>query len=232
MATPFQTVETKLTDVEHVCDSLKIFRFEPADGGEVPFTFTPGQFVQFMMQGADGKPVIRSYSIASSPGEKGILEFVIKILPDGTCTQLLDAMTLGDTCTMRGPLGNFTLQDTDAPKGFIAAGTGIGPIMSMVRHLRDTKSKADQTLLYGVGTEACRAYAAELSEWTGTYTPVVSREEVCPNGCSEGHVTDHLDVFTKPEETEFYICGQPDMVKDVRTNLEHLGATNIQFEAY
>ena len=237
---PFVEFDGTLLSVEDLGDGLKIYRFGVAGGGDVPFDFVPGQYVQMEVtcECCEDKTVRRSYSIASAPSEKTYLEFVIQTVEGGACTPVLDKLNEGDEVPMRGPIGHFVIKDNDRPKAFIAAGTGIGPIASMVRELEAQRSDAEQTLLYGTRTKSSRAYADEYEAWAKDakhdYRPMVSREEPTEEGCQKGRVTDILkDLFSEnADDRDYYICGPPAMVKDAKEQLKELGATSIAFEAY
>ncbi len=202
----------------------------------MPFTFQPGQFLQIEVKDEKGKSIRRSFSIASAPQETNELEFFIRILQDGACTPRIDAAKVGDLFTLRGPFGKFALQPTGKPKGFIAAGTGIAPIASMIRDMEARGETTPATLLYGSRFRRQRGYHDVFSAWGAkpgrSYVSFLSGGEPLEGEEQEGRVTEALDRFTDPVSTEFYVCGPPTMVTDVRAQLQKRGATDIRIEAY
>lgn len=119
--------------------------------GKTPtlFSYKPGQFVTITLN-IDGKPVKRSYSISSSPSRPHTLELTIKRVPGGLVSNwMADEISLGDEIHVRGPAGKFSCFNYPSRKMLcIAGGSGITPIMSMLRWIVDTTADVDVILLY------------------------------------------------------------------------------------
>ncbi len=113
------------------------------------FSYKPGQFVTITLN-IDGKPVKRSYSISSSPSRPHTLELTIKRVPGGLVSNwMADQISLGDEIHVRGPAGRFSCFNYPSRKMLcIAGGSGITPIMSMLRWIVDTTADVDVILLY------------------------------------------------------------------------------------
>ncbi len=140
---------------------VKTFRFvsEP----EQLFDFKPGQFVtlQVPIDGADNKPVMRSYSISSSPSRPHTLDITVKRvgaasqdLPPGIVSNWLhDQFEVGMTLLMQGPFGQFNCVDYPADKLLlISAGSGITPMMAMSQWLSDRAATVDITFIHAART--------------------------------------------------------------------------------
>ncbi|MEM9090232.1 MAG: 2Fe-2S iron-sulfur cluster-binding protein [Cyanobacteria bacterium P01_F01_bin.53] len=140
---------------------VKTFRFvaEP----ELLFDFKPGQFVTLKLPITDakGKPILRSYSISSSPSRPHTLDITVKRvgpasedLPPGVVSNWLhDHLEVGATLTLQGPYGAFNCIDHPADKLLlISAGSGITPMMSMSQWLSDRAATTDITFIHAART--------------------------------------------------------------------------------
>jgi len=95
-----------------------------------------GQHYDIRLTAPDGYQAERSYSIASAPEEKGIVQYGIELLPGGEVSSYLSALAVGKQVEMRGPIGGHFTWSTDMPGPLImiAGGSGMVPFMSMIRH--------------------------------------------------------------------------------------------------
>jgi ferredoxin-NADP reductase len=113
--------------------TIKSFFLRLAD----PFDFKAGQHVDIRLTAPDGYTAMRSYSIASAPDASQVIELAIERLTDGEVSPFFhDVAQIGDTIELRGPLGGHFLWPgpTDKPVLLIGAGSGVVPLMSMIRH--------------------------------------------------------------------------------------------------
>ena len=127
----------------------------------------PGQHVAVKLSAEDGYFAQRDYSIGSAP-EAGRLELTVQRLADGEVSPYLtEVMAPGDQVELRGPIGGWFTWDpaSPAPLQLIAGGSGIVPLMSMIRAARGA---APIRLLYSARTPADLIYAAELAQRHGT----------------------------------------------------------------
>lgn len=203
---------------------------KPAD-----FEFTAGQFVQFLVPDGE-KTVLRAYSICSTPSDNE-LHFCVKVLENGKASTLFAAMNDGDSAIIRGPRGNF-VSTASSPLYFVATGAGIAPIMSILQdELIHKKTDTELYLLFGVHDESDLFWQQRLDDLTNTYNnfsfnTTVSQPQSLEWRGLKGRVTDHLDNHSNGHQ--FFICGNPDMVKDVRNILLTGGVekTQIHFEIF
>ncbi len=126
----------------------------------------PGQHVNVRLTAPDGYSAQRSYSIASAP-EDGRIELTVQRIDDGEVSPYLtQTLQPGYPLELRGPIGGWFVWDPADPRPvlLLAGGSGIVPLMSMIR----TRTRAGQTtpfrLLYSVRTPDTALYAAELAE--------------------------------------------------------------------
>ena len=128
-----------------------------------------GQHVDVRLTAADGYSAVRSYSIASGPNSEGRVELTVELLPNGEVSPYLSQeLTVGDRLELRGPIGGWFVWRTHQtePIQLIAGGSGIVPLMSMIRSRTSARSAASFRLLYSVREPAAVFYSDELQELT------------------------------------------------------------------
>jgi len=126
----------------------------------------PGQHVDVRLTAPDGYSTQRSYSIASAPGGKR-LELTVQRLDDGEVSPYLtQVLEPGYPLELRGPIGGWFVWDPDrtGPVLLVAGGSGVVPLMSMIRTRDLTGSTAPFRLLYSVRTPEAAFYTAELAQ--------------------------------------------------------------------
>ncbi|ASW54992.1 ferredoxin reductase [Plantactinospora sp. KBS50] len=124
----------------------------------------PGQHVDIRLTAADGYRAERAYSLAA-PAEGNRIELTVQRVPDGEVSPyLLEVFAAGDPVEVRGPVGGwFVWRPTDTtPVLLVAGGSGIVPLMSMVRARRAAGSRVPFRLIYSARSPADVCYAAEL----------------------------------------------------------------------
>src|SRR5215208_7031537 len=122
-----------------------------------------GQHVDVRLTAEDGYQAERSYSIASAPGQG--LEITVERLEDGEVSPyLVDELRAGDGLELRGPIGGYFVWDgdDDRPVLLVAGGSGIVPLMAMIRHRLTIESSAPMRLLYSSRTIDEVIYRDEL----------------------------------------------------------------------
>jgi ferredoxin-NADP reductase len=129
-------------------DSVSLrFRVTGAEG----FRGRPGQFFTFEWL-LDGQKLARSYSISSSPTQTGFVEIAVKKQPEGHVSRFLnERAAIGLTVEARGPLGRFCFQENEHKKiALFAGGSGITPLISILRYIDDLCLDTKATLFYSV----------------------------------------------------------------------------------
>jgi ferredoxin-NADP reductase len=175
-----------------------------------------GQHVDVRLTAEDGYQAQRSYSIASAP-EAERLELTVEELPDGEVSPyLVEDAQPGDQFEVRGPIGGYFVwraQD-GGPLLLVAGGSGVVPLMAMIRHRAATGSDADARLLLSVKTRADIIYRSEL-EASGVALHVTLTREA-PPGWSTGRID--LDAVravgpAPGEAPHIYVCGPTPFVE-------------------
>ncbi len=132
----------------------------------------PGQYYTLRLTAPDGYQAIRSYSIASSPLDEGEIELTVDCLADGEVSPFLhDVVEVKDELEVRGPLTEYFTWTGSSPLLLVGGGSGIVPLMSMLRHRRRALPHVQARLLYSVRSPEDVFYREELGEETTlTYT--------------------------------------------------------------
>lgn len=191
------------------------------------FRHQPGQHVNVRME-ADGSPVYRPYSPVNGPGTDTLV-LAVKRYENGTCSVWLHERTVGDSITLLPPSGNLHLRDPERDVAFLATGTGLTPMLSMLdTYLEHTSGRA--VLLYGERTQEDLMYRPTLDYLAAnnpslTVQYVLSRESWTG---PTGHVQDHLAALDALESPHVYVCGVPEMVVDTTDAVEARGLSPDQ----
>ncbi|BBH15801.1 hybrid-cluster NAD(P)-dependent oxidoreductase [Nocardioides baekrokdamisoli] len=146
---------------------MKTFVFRRTDGA--PLSFRAGQYlnIAFPVDGPDAEPVDRSYSISSPPTRPWTFSISVKRDPEGQVSRWAhDHLVPGMLLEMLGPVGAFHLPDSDRRARYLllAAGSGITPLMSMIRTIHDLPGRVDVVLLYHAAQAGTFTFAQELEQ--------------------------------------------------------------------
>jgi ferredoxin-NADP reductase len=193
-----------------------------------------GQHVDIRLTAADGYQAQRSYSIASPGGHDTRIEITVERIAEGEVSPFLtQEMAVGDAIELRGPIGGyFTWQPEDsAPLMLIAGGSGVVPLVSMLRTRRIAGSRVPTRLLYSARTAQDIIYRNELDRLvaqTDDFSLVHTLTRGAPAGWL-GH-TRRVDremlarhVFSAVEKPHIFICGPTSFVEAVADDLIALG---------
>jgi ferredoxin-NADP reductase len=126
-----------------------------------------GQHYDVRLTAADGYQAQRSYSIASAPERQGVIDLTIERIDDGeVSTYLHDVIVPGDQVEVRGPIGGYFVWEArqGGPLLLIAGGSGVVPLMAMLRHRQAARSAAPARLLYSARTYDDVIYREELEQ--------------------------------------------------------------------
>lgn len=173
------------------------------------------------------------YSIASAPSEtarEGWLEFLVKVDGSNRFGATVETIPRGARIDVTGPVGTFTASDVrpDAPMLFIAGGTGIAPLRSMIRQAIDDEHAGRLSLVYSARTPAEFAYLTDLQAlarggrlaMTLTLTGPSDDWLHARGRTGIAHLSEHIQPGTVA-----FVCGPPAMVHDLPAALESLGVT-------
>jgi len=194
------------------------------------FLAKPGQFLTFNWL-LDGQKLVRSYSISSSPTQTGYVEITVKKPENGKVSAYLNERAqVGLSVEAHGPAGRFYFDEHEHRRVFLfAGGSGITPIMSMLRYMDDRSCDIEAVLLYSVHTAKDVIFAAELNQLLVRlprfrFAVVPTTPDESWSGPS-GRVTRDmvLDVFGQLDPSTFFVCGPAAYMDHVKDLLHSLG---------
>ncbi len=125
----------------------------------------PGQHYDVRLTAPDGYRAQRSYSVASSPLDENEIELTIDRLDEGeVSTYFHDVVLEGDQVEVRGPFTSYFVWRGESPVLLVGGGSGVVPLMAMLRHRRRTAPDLPMRLIYSVRTADDVIYAGELDD--------------------------------------------------------------------
>jgi len=218
--------------------NVKTFRLRDPVGGQIPFSFVPGQFLTYSAE-IGGKLVKRSYTIASSASHTAYIETTVKREDSGVFSEYMhDEIVVGDVVDAMGPSGSFTFQGTEADSVvMIGGGVGITPLMAAIRYLTDIAWPGDIYLVYGARTTEDFIFRDELEYLQRQHLNLhVAATMARAAGTSwmgpEGPITKEFLGQVVPEiaKRRVHLCGPPGMMSAIRKCLTELGVPNEQIK--
>ena len=203
-----------------------------------------GQHIDVRLTAPDGYSAVRSYSIASAPNSESRLEITVERLSNGEVSPYLtQELIVGDRLELRGPIGGWFVWRPEQiePIQFIAGGSGIVPLMAMIRSRASSGSGAPLRLLYSVREPASVFYREELRTLadrgivriTQAYTRAAPKDWPLP----PGRINADLIANATWPSTLFptcYVCGPTSFVENVSglLTVSGHGTQNIRTERF
>ncbi|HET9409296.1 MAG TPA: iron-sulfur cluster-binding domain-containing protein [Candidatus Sulfotelmatobacter sp.] len=190
----------------------------------------PGQFLTFEWM-IDGKPVLRSYTICSSPTQRSFIEITPKRVENGYVSHFLnDKAAVGLTVKARGPYGQFYFEeDKHSQIVLIAAGSGITPMISILRYIDDLCLPTAVTLIYCVRSQHDVFFKRELAALQGRLNEfrnvmVVSQPNSDWSGWKGRLRREILErEVNDAARSTFFLCGPPAFMELARNLLKEKG---------
>jgi len=186
------------------------------------FVFQSGQYIRLA---APGVGEARAYSIASTTSELPLIELMIRLVPDGKMSLWLqEAAKVGDRVKLQAPLGSFGLDDRARRHVFVAGGTGLAPVLSMIRSLRSKNQPA--LLCFGCTRRQELFYEPELAELVALTPALEVRIAVMEGADGDLRSGTAVSLLRKEDfdaQTVCYLCGPPPMVDAARKALTSHG---------
>ncbi len=223
---PTLNIQSKISFIEQQTEIGRVLRFPVPEN----FTYLPGQFVMLKMElqekngfkVLDGKPKIqqRAFSMSSSPTQKGFVETAVKEEENGFVSKYFNRVAeLNDPLIISGPYGHFYFSEGDAEEiVLLGAGSGITPLISMLRYISDKKLSTKAILLYSNRSVEDTIYMKELRELEEKNPNIkiiftMTRQPDWPG--EKGRITSDTIKKFIPEVSKpiYFICGSPDFSK-------------------
>ncbi len=184
--------------------------------------FKAGRYVQFVVPAYEltPDPVYRAYSISSSPSRKAEVELEIRLVPNGICTTyVFQHLKVGDAVNINGPYGDFHLRDSDREIIFVAGGSGMAPVKSILLDMVERDIRRKTTYFFGARAARDLFLVEEMEELQlklpgFRFVPALSNPEPGDNWQGEkGLITEVLARhFERLDHHEAYLCGSPGMI--------------------
>lgn len=218
-----QRFTAKASEVQQVADKYIYLSFELLQPHRL--SFIAGQHILLETPGTEQK---KSYSIASDPSTNHKIELLVDVSPGGLGTRYLSSIKPGDEIAFYAPSGRFTILQPDTDLGrdeqalvFVATGSGITPIRSMVLdQLHQKEDKRKIILYWGLRNENMMFWQEDFLLLSETYKnfsfhPVLSQASDEWPLC-RGRVTDCLSIHPFLENAGYYLCGNHEMIEHVQ----------------
>lgn len=224
-------VEATLTLAEVITESpdVRTFRFDN-QAGQIAVDL-PGRFVKVCAP-LDGGEVWRSFTISSSPTDGRWLDLTIKLNPIGEVTPyLFEKLQPGDQVKLKGPQGGFCFDPLKhaEPLALVSAGSGITPMVSIARYLRERDPARDCVFLYGARTAADMLFHQECQELAAShpqfrYQVTLSQPPANWAG-SSGRIDAALALsqVSDPTRRRWFLCGPNEFMEGIKTGLLDAG---------
>lgn len=171
----------------------------------------PGQHYVVRLTAPDGYQAQRSYSVASSPLDEGEIELTIELLDEGEVSSYFhEVVEPGDRVEVRGPFASYFVWRGEAPALLVGGGSGVVPLMSMLRHRRRVVPDSPMRLVYSVRTADDVIYVGELGD-----DAVVTYSRVAPDGWTghRGRIDAELIAAAGIDGGTAFVCGSDPFVE-------------------
>ncbi len=242
------TYKTAFLSKKKLDGNVYLFSFSCQEPDQI--NFIPGQYLLLHVPQTDGTIRRKHFSITSPLAQKSSFDFLVKIVPGGIASEYLITLKEGDEVVLEGPAGMFVLKENDKDKVFLATGTGLAPVRSIIKS-QISNLKSQIFLFWGIRTLE-EAYFLEefkqLSQANNNFTFVVclSREQNLDKVREEdrkffflGRVTEAYEknpqsAIRNPQSSDFYLCGDKAIVELMRQFLLAKGIPpeSITFEKF
>lgn len=235
VAAPPAESRAQITGLERVADTVVQMKVTllPGSDGSSSADFDSGQFVRIAVPGTDAR---RAYSPANVANWDGELEFYIRLLPGGLMSEYLtEKAAIGDVLAVSGPQGSFTLAENGLrPRWFVAGGSGLSPVLSMLRRMAEWGDPQPARLFFGV-THYTEVFAqdelAQLAQSIADFradTLVWRSDPRWPGATGNPVDLAAAEVNLLGESPDVYVCGPPPMIEAAYAALTAAGVPGEQ----
>lgn len=245
----FWNGDLTVENIHRETHDVKTFRLVHP-GGDIPFRHRPGQYLTLTLS-VNGQSVKRSYTIASSPTQRGHVELTIKRHSEGLVSRALhDQVKVGDCIRVSAPSGRFFFDDLNSKAVvLIAGGVGVTPMISILRNLTDRAWSGTIYFIYAVRTRDDRIFEAELVSLSNRFANVhvityfSATDQAFEGPAQRSQWQENSGYFSAAmldaripdlRELPIFLCGPEPMMQSVRSAMVALGIPNehIATEAF
>lgn len=235
-----------VSEVRRETDDCVSVAFDIPEHLSESFRFIPGQYLT-LRQEIQGEDVRRSYSICAAPTD-GELRVAIKKVPNGVFSTFAnDVLKAGDQVDVMTPMGRFKLQADPAAKRtyvFIAAGSGITPVLSMIKSVLLEEPQSQALLFYGNRTSKTIIFKEALEDLKDLYLGRLAVYHVLSGESADGGMGGRIDrekleqwseKFFNPQQVDaYFLCGPGNLIETVKNTLIEIGVApeRVHFELF
>lgn len=221
-----QEVHAFINAVEHIASNVVRLTLELSEGDWVEFR--PGQFMQIVVPGLG---VLRSYSPSSTVKNLPELQFMVRLLPGGAMSTFLESQAaVGQVLKLKGPYGAFFLREEHrrAPHIFVAGGTGLAPILSMIDAIHAGNARKPPMLLsFGCAVPEALFGLDDIElreQWLPSLQTRICVDRNPTQGLHQGSPVSALrEGDVSNPATVAYLCGPQPMIDAATKRLIELG---------
>ncbi len=213
--------KTKLERIDELTHDTKGLHLALPAGETIHFK--AGQYVQLYTKpyGKVKEEVFRAYSMASAPSDENHVDLIVRQVPHGICTTYVhQELSVGDEVRITGPFGDFYLRGASNKLIFIAGGSGLAPIKSLIVDILQKELPFEMTFFFGAVARRDLYYLeffADLAQKHANFTfiPALSQPAEGDDWQGEtGLITEVVDRHVSVGDfIEAYLCGSPGMVQ-------------------
>ncbi|OGW69505.1 MAG: hypothetical protein A3A88_11205 [Nitrospirae bacterium RIFCSPLOWO2_01_FULL_62_17] len=232
-----QLFKAGVDGIRNLTHDVREIRFALIEPDEI--AFKAGQFVSFeVVNPKTGRTVSRPYSILSPPSRRDAVTLLLNLVPGGPGSTYLFSLKKGDEAQFKGPAGNFHLRGDPAKDLlFVATGTGIAPVWSMLHDRLERGSDRSITLFWGLRSQRDLYYQDELAALDrkhANFTAITTLSKPEPGWTgATGRVTRLIDEHVRSvANVSVYLCGNSGMIGDVMALINKKGLCPIYREKF
>lgn len=233
----------KVSSIERTTRDAVVVAFEVPQELKDQFHFRPGQYLNIRTS-INGEELRRSYSICAAPHDE-LLRVAVKRVHDGAFSSWANKeLQVGDMIEVMAPDGNFTIDfDPDLSLGYaaFAVGSGITPILSLIKTALDTQPNSTFTLFYANRASSSIMFREEIEDLKNRYMErfsvvyIMSRElqdvDLFNGRLDAEKVSQLLTLWLPPENIDYaFVCGPYDMTEQVVETLKAKGLSKEQIK--
>ena len=233
-----QALTLTCVEREDIARDFCTFWLEPAKQQSLP-TYQPGQHLPIQVE-INGEYVARRYTLSSSPSRPGRFGISVKRVDDGRISNWLhDHFQVGDTLVAEKPDGSFHLGHHTDKLLLLSAGSGVTPMISMLRYLVDHQQVRDVVFYHQCRSQADIPYLEELKQFQQQFPQLkvmisLSRPDKDWKGLSGRLEANHLSQIQDLAERQVFVCGPHNFMESAKGLLLEAGldATHYHQEAF
>jgi len=226
--------QMRVADIRKESESVTSFVLVSMEGQDLPIP-QPGQFIVLRLQvNTDQAPILRSYSLSDLPASDHYRISVKSEMHGIGSSFLCTRVRVGDVLEVSAPRGSFTLQPRENPVVLLSAGVGATPVMAMLHALAAEKSHRQVWWIYAARNRASHPFAEESRSLLrqlphGRSSILYSKPAETDRVGTEFDTPGRIDIALLeklhiPRDSDFYLCGPPSFLQNMREGLRDWGA--------